>query len=428
MQGRCDKDAVVKVSIIARGFPVLSQTFVSLQIAGLIDAGVEVCVHNFGVQGDSKFLPGSIRGLLGKVKVFHTRTRAGKRTEKRSLRVFLKLLYFLYDDPGFASTVLRNWLNGMSTYKGFAKLVTNGYCLREARYSDVIHSQFITYLDPLLELKKIGFFPKNPKIVCSVRGYDIGSEKYAQVIDWQRLKEHVDLLLPVSRSLAQKVSERGLEIDTAVVASPIDLVSIHSIRKERRQIRAGEILQILSIGRVVEKKGFDDALFAVKELLNRGVKLNYTIVGDGECLDDLKNFAINEGIIDHVSFLGKLPPEKVLQLLNEADMFLAPCKTAKNGDVEGIPNVVKEAMGLGLQTLSTYHSGIPELIKDGENGYLVEPADPNALAIKLFEVVENKGVWPNVAKDAMAVIDQKYSVRVTTGVLLSAYKRAAGLK
>ena len=94
-----------------------------------------------------------------------------------------------------------------------------------------------------------------------------------------------------------------------------------------------------------------------------------------------------------MTFLGWKEPEQIVELVASADIFLAPCVTAKNGDQEGIPMVIMEAMALGLPVISTEHTGIPELVEDGKTGYLVSERDVDALASRIETLIENKQSW-----------------------------------
>ncbi|KXF74914.1 colanic acid biosynthesis glycosyltransferase WcaL [Paramesorhizobium deserti] len=145
---------------------------------------------------------------------------------------------------------------------------------------------------------------------------------------------------------------------------------------------------ILSVGRAVEKKGFDTLLQALA-LLPRDLAWRFEHVGGGDQLNRLKGFAQKLGIASRVSWNGALAQEDVLQLYRSADIFTLACRIASDGDRDGLPNVLVEAASQRLPCVSTNVSGIPELLTDGETGVLVPPDDPKALARALEYVIRD---------------------------------------
>ena len=115
---------------------------------------------------------------------------------------------------------------------------------------------------------------------------------------------------------------------------------------------------------------------------------------------------------------GPLPRERVRTLLDESHLLLAPSVTAADGDQEGTPVAIMEAMASGLPVVSTLHSGIPEVVKDGVTGLLVPERDVDALAEGLRRLVESPASWAGMGKRGRAVIEQEYDVGVLGGRLV----------
>lgn len=148
-----------------------------------------------------------------------------------------------------------------------------------------------------------------------------------------------------------------------------------------------ERLHILSVGRLVEKKGHGDLIEAIHFLLERKVDVECRIVGEGPLYSLLMERINKHGLQNHVQLLGGLPQENVLDLLkNWADVFVLPCVIAKNGDRDGIPVSLAEAMAMELPVISTDIVGINELIQPG-SGFLVPPHAPAVLGEALYEIV-----------------------------------------
>jgi glycosyltransferase involved in cell wall biosynthesis len=137
---------------------------------------------------------------------------------------------------------------------------------------------------------------------------------------------------------------------------------------------------ILSVGRLREKKGLDTLIDACRVLRRRGKAFRCEIVGYGEEHDRLQSHIALHGLTDTVRLLGKLTREQVIECYARAAVYVQPSRIAADGDRDGIPNVLLEAMAMGLPVVASNVSGLPELVSDGQNGLVVEPDDPVALA------------------------------------------------
>ncbi|MDY0042858.1 MAG: glycosyltransferase, partial [Desulforhabdus sp.] len=153
----------------------------------------------------------------------------------------------------------------------------------------------------------------------------------------------------------------------------------------------GPPYRILSIGRHVEKKGYEDLLKAVKLLADAGVDFQLVQIGSGEITPQLIDLVHDLGIGGRVQLLGTLPHEEVIKHYRSAHCFALACKIAVDGDRDGIPNVLVEAMAVGLPVVATRVSAIPELVEDGVTGTLVEPENPAAMADAILRVLLHPG-------------------------------------
>ncbi|MBK8229018.1 MAG: glycosyltransferase [Candidatus Eisenbacteria bacterium] len=138
--------------------------------------------------------------------------------------------------------------------------------------------------------------------------------------------------------------------------------------------------RILAVGRLVPKKGLIDLVRACALLRDQGSAFSLTVVGDGPERGPLEAEVKSLGLGEQVSFLGALPPSEVREHYRQASLFVLPCIVLENGDRDGIPNVLVEAMTAGLPVISTRVSAIPELIRDNVTGLLVDPHAPEQLA------------------------------------------------
>lgn len=147
-------------------------------------------------------------------------------------------------------------------------------------------------------------------------------------------------------------------------------------------------VELVSVGRAVEKKGYDDLLAALAALPG-DLDWHFTHIGGGELADMLKLEADRLNLSGRITWRGAQPREEVVKACQSADLFVLPSKLAKSGDRDGLPNVLMEAQSMGLCCLSTEVSAIPELIRDGETGRLVPPGDRAALAKALDDLIKS---------------------------------------
>ena len=153
--------------------------------------------------------------------------------------------------------------------------------------------------------------------------------------------------------------------------------------------RASQPGRIVSVGRLVPKKGFDVLVRAVGELTRRGVPVELLVLGGGDLREQLNALAREQRVADRVRLIGARPQHQVVEQLAAAELFALAPRVLADGDRDGVPNVLLEAMAAGVPVVATAVSGIPEVITDGVNGRLVPPERPDLLADALGELLRN---------------------------------------
>jgi glycosyltransferase involved in cell wall biosynthesis len=148
-----------------------------------------------------------------------------------------------------------------------------------------------------------------------------------------------------------------------------------------------EIPLILSVGRYCEKKGFPYLIEACWQLKQQGHKFQCDIVGYGPLQAELEQLIADLDVADVVSLAGKMTQDELVKVYQRASIFVLPCQVMENGDRDGIPNVLLEAMAMEIPVVSTDISGIGELVESGENGFLVPEKNPPALAEALEKLL-----------------------------------------
>ena len=174
---------------------------------------------------------------------------------------------------------------------------------------------------------------------------------------------------------------------------------------------------IVAVGRLVEKKGFDDLLRACAVLAEHGRRFDCRIVGEGPRRDELAGLIAVLGLGDHVELLGPRSQEEVKAIVRGAAVLAAPCVIAADGNRDGLPTVLIEAMALGTPCVATGITGIPEAVHDGGTGVLVPERDPQALATALATLLEDGHARVRLARAARGLAEDEFDARRNTALL-----------
>ncbi len=178
---------------------------------------------------------------------------------------------------------------------------------------------------------------------------------------------------------------------------------------------SGEPPLILAVGRFVEKKGFDQLIAACAQLKRDGVRFGCLIVGErGSAYDKLCAQIATLGLADAVQLRSAVTQDQLREIYRSAQVFALPCQIMEDGDRDGFPNVLAEAMAMGVPVVSTAISGIPEMIDDGVHGLLVEPRNPQALAEALRRVLTDTELHTRLARAGRQRICERFDSRRTT--------------
>ena len=189
----------------------------------------------------------------------------------------------------------------------------------------------------------------------------------------------------------------------------------------RQPAPIGKPARILTIGRLVEKKGMIYLLEAVYLLLKRGVPVQLHIVGKGTEEARLKHYCRQFGLEQTVVFMGWQNPDQIKDLYVHSDVFVLPSVVALNGDRDGIPNVVLEAMSVGVPVVSTPVSGIPEVIQNGFNGLLVTERDSEQLADAISTLVSDMQLRNALVENAYKTVQEKFDNNQCNQLLITLF-------
>ena len=176
---------------------------------------------------------------------------------------------------------------------------------------------------------------------------------------------------------------------------------------------------LLSVGRLVPKKGFNFLIEAVAELVSRGIDVHCRIIGEGPQRQELTELIAHHRLERQVELAGPQPPDKVLEALTNATAFVLPCIEAADGDVDGIPVSLMEAMAMEKVVVTTDISGITELVDNGVNGILVGQGETTALADVLAKLLAKEVDVAEMGQRARATVQAEFDCRANARRLVS---------
>lgn len=215
--------------------------------------------------------------------------------------------------------------------------------------------------------------------------------------------------------------ERGARPEQLrIVYCGIDTSHFSPALRERRE---GEPFRILASGRLVEKKGFAHLVRACGLLRERGVDFRCTIGGSGPLEDALRRQIAAAGLADRVELTGQaLTQEAIPEFMRSGDVYCLPCVWASDDDVDGLPQMLMEAMACGLPVVSTRLVGIPDLIQHGESGLLAEPEDAEGLADALKRILDDADLAARLGSAGRRQVTGKFDLSTCLEPLLGEYR------
>jgi len=360
------------IAYIAHYLPALTQTFVYREILALEELGWKV-------------VPFSIR-----------RPTKGISDEAKDLAA--RTYYIVPPSPlCFLWRQLCLFLARPLTYlRVLAYLVTRPGEKLAARIHGLTH--FFGGIHIVPELKRAGIrhihahFGQNPTTIAMAAAEYLGIPFSMTIhardlfVDTHLLRakleraRHVVTISEYNRRLLGRLSSEGDFQKVHVLHCGVDLRRFEPRLPGAAPAEPGRPPTFIAVGRLVEKKGYTHLVEAARLLKDRGVPFDVRIIGGGPDHAMLSRRIAELGVGDRVKLDGSMPQEKLLPILRQADAFVLPCVLARDGDQDGIPVSLMEAMAYGIPCVSTTVSGVPELITDGKEGLLVPQQDPRALA------------------------------------------------
>jgi colanic acid/amylovoran biosynthesis glycosyltransferase len=371
--------------LVVPAFPKLSESFIVSKVVGLLETGWDVhVVCRVSEPAEWRHFPRVDRAKLsGRVHVApparpRWRAVASAVTTASTLRRPRRLARYLARGAARLGPSI------------FARAYLDAHLIRLA--PDLVHFEFGSLAVDRMYLKEL----LGCVTVASFRGYDINYVGLDDPGYYQDVWERADAVHFLGEDLRSRAIARGCPPRKPHVLIPpaIDAAFFDpgDVRRNEEPATEPAPLRILSVGRLVWKKGYEYALVAVRKLLDKGVDCRYTIVGDGPYLEALSFARHQLGLDGVVHFAGSLTREEVRSRMLAADVFLHPAVS------EGFCNAVIEAQAMTLPVVCSDADGLAENVAHGRTGFVVPRRDPDALAAPLIELAADRALRRRIGR------------------------------
>lgn len=226
----------------------------------------------------------------------------------------------------------------------------------------------------------------------------------------QHLFQKANCVIAVSKHIRQALIHKGC---------PPEKIHVHYIGIDVEQFQPDLSIQrrpyVLFVGRLVEKKGCEYLIQAMAQVQSALPEVELVIIGDGKLRRKLEALAADT--LTHYRFEGRQPPETVKQWMAQAQVFVAPSVTTAQGETEGLPIVILEAMAMGLPVVASKHAGIPEAVLHGETGFLAAERDCSGLSRAILNLFQDKTFWQRFSRAGRQRVEAVFDIRANTQAL-----------
>lgn len=264
----------------------------------------------------------------------------------------------------------------------------------------------------------------NIPLITTFHGYDasalLTSKSYVNSL---KLLFNYSYVITVSEFMKDRLISFGVpknKIITHYIGTDLNKFKFYKHKSVDRKAKEGEQLKFLQVSNFVNKKGHKYTIQAFNLFLKKYPNAQLIFGGDGVTKKETEALIISLGIEDKVRFLGAINPDEVTEWMQKADVFLHHSITDEKGCEEGIPTVLMEAMASGIPVVSSNHAGIPELVKDGECGFLVNEKDISEYSKLLIKLLKSN--TEVIAKNASDYVSKKFNIHLQNRALINIYE------
>jgi colanic acid/amylovoran biosynthesis glycosyltransferase len=414
----------MRIAFLLNIFPLTSETFIVGQIVGLIERGHTVDIFARFRNSNDPIHPQVEQYRL----IDRTQCLAIPTTRKeRLMEAAMIVLKWGWRRPFRLLRSVNIFRYGKAA-SNLELLCGHAFFLKaplKAPAYDIIHCHFGPAGILGQHLREIGAV--TGPLMTTFYGYDIGSYLAREGAGiYGELFRKGEAFTCLSNFMRKKLIAAGCNpAKVFVFKLGTDLTKFDFLE---RKISSDGIIRLITVARLVEKKGLEYSIQAVAKLVHQFPNLQYTIIGDGHLRPKLSLLIERLNLQRNVKLTGWRTQDEVRQILADSHIFVLASLVGSDGDVEGQGVVLQEAQAMGLPVVCTNHNGFPESILDGQSGFLVPERDADALSAKLAELIRSPKIWLQIGKKGRAFVEAEFDLSKRNDALVELYRRVAAQK
>ncbi|MCX9083029.1 MAG: glycosyltransferase [Candidatus Methanoperedens sp.] len=380
----------MKIAYILEIFPKLSESFIVNEIVELLRNGHDVHIFSMNVP---------VEGI--------------KHEAVKEYNILERTHYFSFNSIFKVNVIdlLKYFMFGVFQDLYNLKIYTNMFVfnLKQAYFAtiihknriELIHAHFASMGNVSRRLSKILGLP----YTLTAHAFDI--YMYPDVDNLREVMENAHSVVTISDYNKNHLQGKiGIMNRIDVIRCGIDINRF----SPRRRSMVNDGIKLLTVTRLVEKKGLEYLIRAIPIVIKEIPDCNLTIVGTGPLNDQLHQLVHDLKLEGYLQFKGDQSDLELMHYYENAEMFILPCIIAQNGDRDGIPVAIMEAMAMELPVISTMVSGIPELVEDGISGILVSQKDEKAIADAIIKLHKDRKLRLEMGAKGRQIIENKYNI------------------
>ncbi|MDW3191292.1 MAG: glycosyltransferase family 4 protein [Cytophagales bacterium] len=373
------------ILFVLEKFPSKSEHFIANEIAGLYDLGVDLAIIAMRKETSNKSLtqlPVTYVNfwvlLLYMVKLSFSRNRIIEKGNSKGLKPFLSQL----------------------KVEAISKIAQKKFQDQNIAH---IHAHFA-----FLPTEVAQYLSKSMGIPFSFTAHaqDLYTNDSQKLQLYLTRAKFVFTCTQFGRAFLKKIAPHSEHIHCIYHGISLEKWPFQKIKKQNQ-----EVIKLLYVGRLVEKKGISLLLESIKKLTQSGKSIQCTVVGSGPLEQELKAQSRKLAISEHLHFAGYTPHHELLNYYQSHDLLVCPSVKAHNKDMDGIPNVILEAMAVGLPVIASDISGIPEIIAHRETGMLFSSGDVNGIVQHVATLSSDQMLYMKLRNAARLQLEEKFDLR-----------------
>ncbi len=431
----------MRIAMFVPAFPLVSETFILRQITGLLDMGHQVDIYSgarpelgtplhpeisrYNLLARTTYIDMPPASGYWEMPVLPVRGRTwlpgsekAISNAQRILQALPRFVVAFRRSPRLLIKVLNPDEYGIQA-RSLSALYRLSRLSRMRRHYDVLHAHFGPAGNDFRFARELWDAP----LVVSFHGYDFSTlPKREGRRVYSRLFRTADMVTANSQHTRNRLVSLGcpaLKVHTLPMG-----VDPAEFPFQERTLAPGETVRVLTVGRLVEKKGIEYSIRAVAAAREKHPNIRYDIIGDGPLRPALEALAKQLGLDEVVFFHGAHASDYVKRMIGTAHLFVLASVTASDGGEEGQGLVLQEAQASGLPVLATNHNGFPESILPDRSGYLVPERDAAALAERLIWLMEHPSAWADMGQAGRKHVVTHYDIRKLNAKLVELYAMA----